>query len=107
VSVFVDDETLVARTVEAIQKMKVGIRSKFEITNMGEINYLLGWEIARNRETKMLQIGQQKYCHDPLQRFNMSKCAPVSTPMDRGHHLNTKDQVADGLTKALTSDVFK
>jgi len=45
---------------------------------MGEIHYLLGIEVIRDRRQRTIRLGQQKYIDDVLQRFNMTGAAGVS-----------------------------
>jgi hypothetical protein len=71
--------------------MKEDIADNFEITDLGEVRYLLKWDISRDRKLRKLQIGQQKYCEEVLRRFGMEDCNPVSTPMEPGSDISMKD----------------
>jgi len=47
----VDDLTLALNSSSLLSGCKLDLRSKFDITDMGEIHWLLGVEIKRNRHT--------------------------------------------------------
>lgn len=68
--------------MEEIQQIKEEIADDFDITDLGEIQYLLGWEVTRDSERRTLTIGQEKYCKEVLQTDRMSNSAPVQTPME-------------------------
>ncbi len=51
---------------------------------MGEVSYVLGMSVKRNRETRTLTINQPKYLEGVLKRFGMQECKPVSTPLEPG-----------------------
>lgn len=53
----------------------------FEMDDRGEMHYLLGMEISRDREERKLWIGQQRQAEKVLERFEMVDCKPVATPM--------------------------
>ena len=49
---------------------------------MGELHWLLGIEITRNREHKTLSLSQMAYIDTILRRFNFEELKPVSMPLD-------------------------
>ena len=63
------------------------ISSKFKIDDMGEVKYILGMLVKRNRERGKMTISQPKYLEGILKRFGMEQCKPVSTPLEPGKHL--------------------
>jgi hypothetical protein len=52
-------------------------------------SFLLGIEITRNPEKHQIALSQRQYIIDALERFNMSDCNPIGTPMDPGAHLSS------------------
>lgn len=52
--------------------------------DLGPAKRILGMEIVRDRERKKLWLSQEKYTEKVLQRFNMLKAKPVSSPL--AHH---------------------
>jgi hypothetical protein len=91
VPVSTDDMTLAASSLPTIEKFKVEIAARFEITDMGEIKWLLGFEIYRNREAQTIAINQRLYISSVTARFNLTDVKPVYTLMEM-NALYTKDQ---------------
>ena len=78
-TVWVDD-TIIACNIEPdINSLKDRLRASFKLTDLGPIGFCLGLEISRTDTT--IQIRQHKFIGEILQRFGMSDCKPVSTPM--------------------------
>lgn len=49
---------------------------------LGETEMILGVNITRNREKRTISIDQEKYLNQVLERFEMTGCNAISTPMD-------------------------
>ena len=60
----------------------------FKITNLGEPKEFLGIEIKRDRTNNKMFLSQESYIKKILERFRMSDCKPVSTPMVTRHMKN-------------------
>ena len=50
---YVDDMLLVGNDKEIIQDLKTQLSSKFDMKDLGVVNYILGMEIKRDREKKL------------------------------------------------------
>jgi len=48
---------------------------------------VLGILITRNTHQGTLKLSQPEYIESMLQRYGMSDCNPVATPIDKGTHL--------------------
>lgn len=59
------------------------------MSDLGEIHWLLGFEITRNRPACTISLSQRSYLTDVLSRFNISESHPLSVPMQPGTILNT------------------
>lgn len=55
----VDDVTIMAKTIEIIIHIKNAIKRYVEFTDGGEISWLLGIEIKRNRKDRIIQLRQK------------------------------------------------
>jgi hypothetical protein len=82
VAVHVDDCTLVANTLPVMLRLKAELNAHYELVDLGEVRWLLGFEVRRDRARRILQISQAAYIDTILERFAMTDCRPVSTPMD-------------------------
>ncbi|XP_066929497.1 uncharacterized protein [Clytia hemisphaerica] len=54
------------------------------MVDQGEINYILGMRVRRDRQAGTIRIDQSAYFRNILQRFGMAECRPISTPMETG-----------------------
>ena len=50
---------------------------------MGEVRYVLGVEIVKNRPKKLLGMCQEAYTKRVLERFRMHYSKPVDTPIEK------------------------
>ena len=81
-SVYVDDVILASNDPDLLKREKIHLAEHFDMVDQGEINYILGMAIERDRENGTLRINQYSYLQHVLNRFGMSDCKPVSTPME-------------------------
>jgi transposase InsO family protein len=89
IPVFIDDMTIAARSKEAIQKVKDDLRKHFKLRDLGPTSFLLGVEVKRNRSTRTLTLSQKQYVLDLLERFSLSDCNTVTTPLDPSVRLSS------------------
>jgi hypothetical protein len=89
VPVFVDDLTIVSASKSAIQTVKDALARSFKLKDLGPTSFLLGVKVEHDAPNRSLSLSQRQYILDMLERFNMSDCKPVSTPMDPGSRLST------------------
>ena len=81
-SIHVDNCTITGSSVKIQNEFKKRIGEKFKLTDLGPIDWLLGIEVKRNRETRTLSLSQHSYVETTLRRFHIANCKPASTPMD-------------------------
>eukprot|EP00253_Pinus_taeda_P024773 PITA_24773 len=84
---YVDDMLLVGNDKEIFQDLKTQLSSKFDMKDLGAINYILGMEIKRDRSKRKLWLNQRRYVEIILQRFNMQDNKPVKVPIPVGVRL--------------------
>lgn len=89
VAVHVDDCTLVAKTDEVVTEFKKGLGEHVEVTDLGELHWLLGMEVRRDRDARTIHVSQHSYIESILRRYNMEELKPLSTPMDDKITLST------------------
>lgn len=85
----VDDMAVTSRYLKHIEKFKSQLRERFEITDLGELGWLLGLKVERNRPARTITLSQQAYVETILQRFQMQDAKPTQTPMNPGTILST------------------
>jgi len=74
------DYIIFGSTNEALCETFVnGMKSEFEMSMMGELNYFLGLQMKQLKDD--IFSCQTMYCKDLLRKFKMEKCKAVSTLM--------------------------
>lgn len=81
VLIYVDDFTLLTKSVEQMTWLKDLLASLFDLKDLGAANQVLGLEIIRDRTAGTLKITQRKFARQLLEEYNMSDCRPLDTPM--------------------------
>ena len=73
------DDLFITVEERPIAICKRDISSKYDMTDIGLMNYFLGLDVWQ--EPGHIFLGQGKYVVDILRRFRMEDCRPMSTPM--------------------------
>lgn len=79
VLLYVDDILIVGNYLNMIEKCKLHLLNFFEMKDMGFPSKFVGLELTRVEKT--IFINQKKINTKILNKFGMSNCKPVSTPM--------------------------
>ena len=80
--VHVDDCTIAASSLSLVVELKAQIRKHIEITDLGELHWLLGIEVTRNHEERTIALSQHSYLELITRRFGFDELKPVSSPME-------------------------
>ncbi len=105
IAVHVDDCTLAAETLTVIEDFKAELGKHVEVTDLGELHWLLGMEVKRDREARSIHLSQLSYIDSILRRHNLDEAKPLTTPMDPNIHLSTADCPASTADHALMRNV--
>ena len=81
-AIHVDDCTITGSSHSLIQQYKLRINSKYSMTDLGPVNWLLGTKVTRDLTARTLSLSQTSYIDSILQRFNFTDLKPYSMPMD-------------------------
>jgi len=65
-----------------IDRFKIEIEKRVEITDLGELHWILGIEVKRIREDRKILLSQCSYIDSILCRYGLDDVKPISTPMD-------------------------
>ncbi|GJR57400.1 retrovirus-related pol polyprotein from transposon TNT 1-94 [Tanacetum coccineum] len=79
VQIYVDDIIFAASTPELCDLFAKIMCSKFKMSMMGKISFLLGLQISQN--PRGIFINQSKYTLESLKKYGFDSCDPVDTPM--------------------------
>jgi len=105
VVVHVDDCTIVANTICLINELKAGLSKHFEVTDLGELYWMLGIEVKCNRPGCLVHLSQCAYIDAILHHYNLANLKPLSTPMDHQVHLSSDQAPASAVECAMMHDV--
>ena len=107
ISIFVDD--IVSAYASADEKewliIKKLFMSKYKMKDLGDVNWILGMKLCRDRERGVLSLDQSLYLTKVLDRYGMSDCKPMSTPECPSVKLSTNDCPVSDEEKASMCDV--
>jgi hypothetical protein len=94
ITVSVDDMAVTSKYLKHITKFKDQLRERFEISDLGELTWLLGLKIERDRRTRTIRLSQGAYIDTIVERFRLEDAKDVHTPMDTGAVLSTDQSSA-------------
>ena len=82
VAVHVDDGMVAGSSASLIDKFKVEMNKKYQLTDLGPVNWLLGIKISRDLVNKTASLSQHAYIEAIITRFNFNDLKPSSIPID-------------------------
>jgi hypothetical protein len=82
VLVHIDDCTIAATASALIIDFKRRISQHIEITDLGELHWLLGIEIRHDCEHRSIYLFQHFYIDSIIHCYNLQDLKPISTPME-------------------------
>ena len=93
IPIHVDDLTLAGPVRSELERVVQELSQHFKLRMLGDSSWLLGIEIIRDRASHRLSLRQHQYIVNMLEKFGMSDCNAVATPMEPGSRLGP-DQCA-------------
>jgi hypothetical protein len=85
-------------------KFKSDLSSHFEMTDLGELAWILRIRVKRDRILRTITLSQTAYINSVVKRFNLETASPLRTPIDPNAQLS-KDQCPS--TPQQTEDMQK
>ncbi|TQD89904.1 hypothetical protein C1H46_024535 [Malus baccata] len=85
---YVDDILLASSSIRLLKKTKVLLNANFKMKDLGESHFVLGIEIARDKNRKLLGLSQKAYIEFFFTRFNMESCNGCHVPVNKGDRLS-------------------
>lgn len=86
VAVYVDDFSILYRRDDELTKLKEMLHANFNMKDIGPASSCLGINIKQ--ESDFLEIDQNHYVKQILERFGMKDCKPAVTPSDLNQKLS-------------------
>jgi transposase InsO family protein len=87
ISLYVDDLFLFTSSNRLLKQFKEGLKSRFEMEDLGEAKLVLGMQVTRDRANRSLTISQHAYLKKVLDRLGLGELRTIATPMDANTHL--------------------
>ena len=84
VTVSTDDMTLSAKYLKTIQRLKDDLQIRYGISDLGEIHWILGIEVKRDRAARTISLSQRSYIESFLKEFHLDDANSVSVPAEPG-----------------------
>ena len=81
VPIYIDDIRLASKLPAAINKYVQLLSKHFKCRDLGATRFLLGIAVERDRPTCTLKLHQCQFILDTLERYSMSDCKSVQTPL--------------------------
>jgi len=81
VPIYIDDITLASKSLSAIDKYVQLLSQHFKCCDLCPTRFLLGVAVERNCSTCTLKLHQHQFILDLLEKYGMSDCKLVQTPL--------------------------
>jgi hypothetical protein len=78
-----------SKHMKHIDRFKAQLRERFEISNLGELTWLLGLKVEHDHTKHTIMLSQKAYVKTILKHFNLQDAKPTSIPMTAGAILST------------------
>jgi transposase InsO family protein len=95
--VYVDDLLLAASSRQLMDKIKSTLSKRFHMHDLGEVKFILGIQVKRDRNRRTISLSQAQYIDSVLDRCGMTGCSPLNTPMSHSARM-TADDPSDNTT---------
>ena len=87
----IDDLMIITSSMELMEEAKDMLKKAFKISDMGEIHWILGFSVERDREKQTLSLSQAAYIKSILEKFGFENLRPYAVPIDPNTKLLTAD----------------
>ena len=78
---YVDDMLLARSSMDEMATLQSKLNDTFDMKDLGHANHILGMQIMRDRQKKLLYFSQSEYVDKVLRRFNMEGGKTVCVPL--------------------------
>jgi hypothetical protein len=82
----------------------LALQTEFEVTNMGQLHWLLGIQISLNRDS--IELAQKAVVDNILSRFQMNDSHLTSLPIDPNKRLTKEDSVLEAKELCLCQSII-
>jgi len=72
IALYVDDFTMACKDLAVIERDKEELKKHYQMTDLGELTWILGMHVTRDCKAGQIDLSQQKYIKEILERFRKS-----------------------------------
>ena len=101
VGVYVDDIVLAGQSLKRIEEVKKALSLRFDVKDLGELNYFLGVQVSQDHKNGKVWIGQSTFTESILRKYGMEDAKPVKTPVDVNSKLLKATEDSELVDKGL------
>jgi len=84
IAMWVDDLIIFAKDIISISNLKGQLRDEYEMKDLGELEYVVGIQVHRDREWKIIHINRSGYIRTILEPYGMRNSKPANIPPSAG-----------------------
>jgi len=96
----VDDCTITGSSSALIKAFKDEIGTRFRLTDLGPISWLLSMKVTRDHANHTISLSQELYVNMILTKYNFSDVKPVAIPLDL--HIQLLEKQSPKTTSEIT-----
>jgi hypothetical protein len=102
---YVDDILLIGNDVQMLNSVKEYLNINFSMKDMGEVAYVLGIKIYRDKSRRLLALSQSTYLEEILKRFRMESSKKRNLPVVKGVLLSVTQCPTTEKDKSVISNI--
>jgi len=87
ITLYIDDITMASKDLNTIKRDKEALKQRYEMMDLGELNWILGICVTHNRQKGTISLSQEKFVAKVLERFEKMGLHLISTPVLANKHL--------------------
>lgn len=104
-ALYVDDAILASNNRELLDWVKGMLHKQYDMKDIGQLTFVLGVQLLRDRPHRTLVLHQTKYIDETLRRFNLQDAKPVSTPGSVGFKLSAQQCPQDDHEREVMNQI--
>ena len=87
IALYIDDITMASKDLNTIKRDKEVLKQRYKMTDLGELNWILGICVTCNCQKGTISLSQEKFTAKVLERFEKMGLCLISTPVLANEHL--------------------
>jgi Reverse transcriptase (RNA-dependent DNA polymerase) len=87
IALYVDDITMACKSLKTINEDKEKLKKTYQMTDLGEITWILEMHVTRDRDAGWITLSQERYINNVLECLGKANVRPISTPAVPNEHL--------------------